>query len=415
MVGNDLMTDASGEIRNARAAYFLTAFPLTSWYSQLGEIQSRMAVSNGTWGLLLVVSPFVMFCSTRLYVVAVPRRLAHTALRASVTAMAVDVLCLGLVRSLWELVFCLILLGLFNGVLQTEINVRAHSVEKLSRRAIFTSCHGWYSVGILTAGLVAFGLAWAHWPPLVQFALAAGVGVVGQCVFRLRPLPVLAAAGRESAGANADPDDGTGGAFKLPMAVLVVLAFVLLEIDSSINTWHTTFAESGLRLSGYGGAIYAVYAVGSLIIRFCGDAIRERCGALTMFLVMGPISASCLFAAVLSRQMVVVLAAFFFWGLALGMAYPDVLKLGARAGSREAAGRMAKIVTAGTLGVLLSNPIMGAISQWSSVNTAFGFLATLTLGVSGWTGLLRYRSSRPCRVPKRRISRFGGRPGAMPP
>lgn len=391
MVGNDLLIDVSGEIRNVRAAYFLTAFPLTSWYSQLGEIQSRMAVSNGTWGLLLVVSPFVLFCSTRLYVGAVPRRLSHTALRASVTAMAVDVFCLGLVRSLWELVLCLILLGLFNGVLQTEINVRAHSVEELSRRAIFTSCHGWYSVGILAAGLVAFGLAWAHWPPLVQFALAAAVGVTGQCVFRLRPLPVLAASGRESAGASDDQDDGAGGAFKLPMAVLVVLGFVLLEIDSSINAWHTTFAVSGLRLRGYGGAVYAAYAAGSLIIRFMGDAIRERCGALTLFLVMGPVSASCLFAAMLSRQTAVVLAAFFFWGLALGMAYPDVLKLGARAGSREAAERMARIVTAGTLGVLLSNPIMGAISQWSSVNTAFGFLAALTLGICGWTGLLRYR------------------------
>lgn len=383
--------EASRETRNVRAAYFLTSFPLTSWYSQAAAVQDRLALSDALWGLLLVAAPLVTFCTMRLYVVVVPRRLSHAALTWALTAMAVDVFVIGLLDSYWMLIAALVLLGAANGVLQVESNSRAHLVEELTGRAFFTSCHGFFSIGVLAAGATAFVVAQLGLPTLTHFALVLAVGLVGVVVFRLRPLPPLQ---RVPVDPQATPGTARPGA-AIPLAVLVVFAFVLLAVESSINTWHATFVESSLGLAGYGGAAYAAYAVGGIAIRFSGDFIRARFGPLAVFQIAAPAAAASLWLSLLEHTIVITMATFVLLGIALGIAYPEVLKLGAALDDRRVESRMAKLITAGTLGVILSNPIMGAISDWWSTGWAFGLLATALLLFAGWVVLLRRSRRQP--------------------
>ncbi|MCD9878944.1 hypothetical protein [Streptomyces guryensis] len=380
--------DSSREIRTIRAAYLLTSFPLTSWYSQVDAVQSRLGVDDGRWGLLLLVAPLVTLCSMRVYVSLVPRHLAHIMLNGALVGIAVDVFFIGRSRSQFALVVCLVALGLLNGVCQVESNSRAHAVEVLSGRQIFTSCHGYFSIGVLAAGLTAFGTAQLHMSFVAHFSLVLIVGMAGVWMFRVRPLPpaseVQVGSSSETLTAAATPRSP-----RLPLVALMVLAFVLLGIESSVNTWHAKFVETGLHLPGYGGAAYAAYAAGGLVVRFSGDAIRRRAGALTLFTVVGPLSVCCLLWALLDANAVSALLAFLTLGIALGIAYPDVLKLGAELSTDKAAERVSKIITAGTLGVLLSNPFMGAVSEWLSVEAGFELLAVLLLVTAATLAVLR--------------------------
>jgi hypothetical protein len=72
--------------------------------------------------------------------------------QGAILAMATIVLSIGWVPYVWLFAVCMVVLGLFNGALQVEMNGRAHELEEDVGKTIFASCHGFYSIGILLAG-----------------------------------------------------------------------------------------------------------------------------------------------------------------------------------------------------------------------------------------------------------------------
>ncbi|MFF6983874.1 MFS transporter [Streptomyces sp. NPDC008343] len=377
-------------IQQTRALYFLTSYPLTSWFSETSEVHDRFTVDDGTWGVLLMTAPAVTLVTARAYPRLVPRRLAHRALGLALACITVAVFGIGLCRTVPLLAGLLVLIGVANAVLQVEGNSRAHLVESLTGRRVFASCHGCYSLGVLAAGLTAYLVSAWQLPIVVHFWAVLLVGAAGLLMLRLRPLdePV----GDLSAdGADAAPADPVGVRFSMP--VLMALSFVLLAMEAAVNAWHGTLVDEGLGFDGYSGAVYAAYALGGIVIRFTGDQVRARWGTLAAFVVAGPLASLLLFAALAGGQRVVVLAAFLVLGVAQGIAYPDVLKLAAEGKPTETASRVARVVTAGTVGVLLANPLMGWLSDRFSVVAAYAGLSLLLLGTACYTAV-RYALAR---------------------
>jgi predicted MFS family arabinose efflux permease len=377
-------------IQQTRALYFLTSYPLTSWFSETSEVHDRFTVDDGTWGVLLMTAPAVTLVTARAYPRLVPRRLAHRALVLALACITVAVFGIGLCRTVPLLAGLLVLIGVANAVLQVEGNSRAHLVESLTGRRVFASCHGCYSLGVLAAGLTAYLVSAWQLPIVVHFWAVLLVGAAGLLMLRLRPLdePV----GDLSAdGADAAPADPVGVRFSMP--VLMALSFVLLAMEAAVNAWHGTLVDEGLGFDGYSGAVYAAYALGGIVIRFTGDQVRARWGTLAAFVVAGPLASLLLFAALAGGQRVVVLAAFLVLGVAQGIAYPDVLKLAAEGKPTETASRVARVVTAGTVGVLLANPLMGWLSDRFSVVAAYAGLSLLLFGTACYTAV-RYALAR---------------------
>jgi fucose permease len=377
-------------IRQTRAVYFLTSYPLTSWFSETARVHDRFTVGDGAWGVLLMTAPAVTLVTARAYPRLVPRRLAHRALGLALAGITVTVFGIGLCSSVPLLCCLLVLLGVANAVLQVEGNSRAHLIESLTGRRVFASCHGCYSLGVLAAGLTAFLVSAWRLPAVAHFWVVLLVGVVGLFALRIGPLPEPAADG-SGAGPATAPADPVGVRFSMP--VLMALSFVLLGMEAAVNAWHGTLVDEGLGFDGYSGAVYAAYALGGIAIRFTGDLVRARWGTLAAFVVAGPLASLLLFAALAGRQRLLVLAAFLVLGVAQGIAYPDVLKLAAEREPAGAASRVARVVTAGTVGVLLANPLMGWVCDRFSVVGAYAGLGVLLFVTAGWT-TVRYALAR---------------------
>jgi MFS family permease len=385
-----------------RGAYFFTSLSLTTWYSQADAIQRRLDVAPAVWGALLTTAPLMTLITSRWYARVIPRHLGNRSLQVCLLCLALVVLCIGFASSVIMLTGLLLLLGVLNAALQVESNSRAYAVERLSGRKIFTSCHGFFSIGVLFAGLLAFGTASLNAPGQAQFILVACLG--GGGAFIISRISVETKSMDEVANQSRVVDISkrvsSGNVRRYPMVMLTCLGFLLLGAESMVNTWHGVLTEDGLGIDGFSGAVFAAYAAGGILIRFSGDRARNRWGPLSVFIFVSPFASAALASAIIFPSPALVLVAFLFLGIALGIAYPDVLQLaanspdGSTGGEAGAAHRVASVITLGTLGVLLSNPLVGLITDHASVTLAFVGLAVLIFALSLSLIVWRQRSVR---------------------
>ncbi|MBT8162574.1 MULTISPECIES: MFS transporter [Arthrobacter] len=367
-------------ISSARFSYFAAGYSLACWYSQVPAVRERLGLNDLELGCALTIAPLTTLISTFLY-----GRLssdAHKGRRLSISLVLLStfVLGIGLADSKPWLFISLVLLGISNCAVQIESNSRAHLVEDVSRKSFSLSCHGFYSVGVAVAGVLATIIPGNNaGPPMLLFSPGLVV-LVGLGIFRIQP--IQEAASREAAEASWS-ERTVRLSRGLPIVLLPGLGMVLLALESTVNGWHSALALENDPGADWPGIIFAAYGTGSLLIRFTGDFVRRKYGLLTTFVVMFPVSFSC-FAIYLMTHSVLVLVVFFFLlGVALGIAYPDALRL---ASLREGSGSNREISTVikfGTLGVVLSNPAIGLTSEFIGVGGAFLVLNIVALVAAG--------------------------------
>jgi hypothetical protein len=287
---------------------------------------------------------------------------------------------------------CLVLLGVFSAILQVESNSRAHKIEERTGSHIFASCHGYFSAGVIAAGLcalVAEQLDYGVWVFCISMAITAFTALL---VFRPGSF-------RNNGNWVRGPKEDKPDLYSFPrfgLVSLTVMGAAVLFVESAVNTWHSTFVNEASGMRGYSGASYVAYALGGLLIRFSGDRMRQKFGIFSVFALLGPLSTVFLLAAVYLGRISVILLALLLLGAAMGIAYPDILKIAAISESDGSANRISVVATGSAAGSLLANPTVGLISGIYSVQIAFVFIALL-VGVTACyaaLALIRWRSGR---------------------
>jgi fucose permease len=371
-----------GPAARVMAAFALHATTVGSLFARLPEIQKMLALSEATFGLVLLCLPIGVVLGSIVMARAVeawgPKRL----MLLGIPLIAAVLLLTATASSALMLGGALFAFGLAFATSNVAINVEADRVEAVEDRRIMSRCHGWWALGFLATTLASAGLIRLGASPLMQFA--------GLTLLLLLLVPALLAAlpvsmPRAAAAASRR--------FALPgRSTLLIGGFALagVVLEGTTRSWSVIYVRDV-----FGAADWlAAMALPAIVVtqtagRFVGDNLVERWGpaAVARVIALVLLAGTALITA--APGTAIVLAGFALIGAGVSIVLPQAFSAAARWGDRPAAESVAAFATLSTLMGFLGPPLFGAAAEWLGLRAAFALfipLPLISLAFAGYLG-----------------------------
>ena len=377
--------------RWAVAAMFLAnGFVIGNWAPQIPLLLPRFAITESVLGLLILGlglgAVAAMAGSGRLIAtLGAARTLWIFAPLSSVVLAAVVA-----APSLPLLALAMAVMGAVIGSMDVAMNANAVEVERRLDRAIMSSSHGFWSLGGFAGGMSGGALI-AALGPLGHAALTSALtlALVLLALPRLiRPPPEPAETRRAQ------------GHWPKGIAIYLLGAMALLSMvpEGAVLDWAALYlrqelgagiAASGLAFGAFSGAM--------AVMRFAGDGIRNRFGAVRVLRVSALIAAAGMLAGSLAPTTTLAILAFTLAGLGIANTVPVVISAaGNHAGGGASAGPAIALVTMmGYSGILIAPSVIGWVAEAVGFRTTFAGLAGLLLIVVAQAARVGAADGRP--------------------
>jgi MFS family permease len=369
------------------ATFFLNGAVFSSWYARLPVIQEQIGLGNGALGVALLGAPAGLLAAQPLVGAALARRGSRPAVAAAPLYVPAVVLP-ALAFDTATLLVAVTVVGAVNGTLDIAMNAQGLAVERAGSRRIFNSLHAAFSFGALAgaglAGAIA-ALDVAPLPHLVAVALIGG-GVASVVAPRLL----------DDAG-TADPQAPRFARPTARLAALGGIAFCALLAEGAVFDWSGIFlaTEAGAA-AGIAPLGLAAFSLAMGVGRLAADSATERAGSPTVA-AWGAVSAGTglALAIVLSTPGGAVLG-FAIMGLGLSAVFPLALRASGLEGPSSAPG-LAAVSTIGYTGFLLGPPVIGLLSEATSLSSALLLVCALCVVAGALAGQVGERTPPPVR------------------
>lgn len=255
------------------------------------------------------------------------------------------------------------------GGMDVAMNSNAVVVERRLSRAIMSSSHGFWSLGGFAGG--ALGgytiqncgyLAHAIVVTAIAFALIAFA--VGYLIAEDRP---QAAEHRK---------------FTLPRHTIVYLvglmALLTMVSEGAVLDWAALYLqqEFGADLA-IAGLAYAAFSGVMALMRFLGDGVRNRFGAVATLRGSALVAAAGMLVAGLSPSPYLAIAAFAFCGFGIANMVPILFSAGGNQEGMSSGTGMSVVTTMGYSGILVAPSAIGFVAEHSSFGPIFIALSGL--------------------------------------
>ena len=357
------------EVHAARAFFFIGGFGTATWAPLVPLLRERLMVGDDVLGMLLlcigVGSLLTMPLSGALAMRLGCRRVVMTA----AILFAAILLLVSCVDALSLAVPIVLIFGAVMGCIDVVVNIVAVLVEKGIGRRIMSGMHAFWSLGgFVGAGLYGVWVGLLGLTPFQSTAIAAGLILLLTAVY----------------GRHLIPYGGGGGALlALPRGIIVFVgmtAFIAFLSEGAVMDWGgvylTTVRGMDLALAGTG---YSVFSAAMLTMRFLGDRVVQRIGAL-MVAVGGALLA---FGGILLVMFAPVDALLYvgFFAIGIGSAniVPVFFSLMGRQNVMPVSAAVSAVSTMGYLGILAGPAAIGFVSSLTTLQTAFAMLAALSI------------------------------------
>jgi hypothetical protein len=282
----------------------------------------------------------------------------------------------------WFLSFALIFAGGAGGGFNLSINSLGSGLESRMGMPKMSTIHSWFGVGTLAGAILGTAAASIAITPLIHFA-GISTTMAGVLIVAFRYIPNIMS--------NTIVAKHTIYKPKPAILWLGVMIFLAATAEASIMNWVALFFSDFLQASESIAPIgYATYAAALLLMRFIGDGLRINFGARnlltfgSLFAVMG------VFIAIYTPGLVFPGIGIFMMGAGVALTFPIIFSVV----GKDGASALATVILFGSVGEMLSQPMMGFVVQQFNLNGGFLFIATAILITSAmaWkSSLLRER------------------------
>lgn len=350
-----------------RLSFLVAGFGLACWAPLVPFARDRLAVDDGTLGLLLLCLGIGSIAVMLTVGVLSARYGSRPLIVAGGFGLAVMLPFLAVAPTAFTMGLAILLFGVSLGLIDVAMNIHAVEVERASSRPLMSGFHGLFSIGGFTGAglmtlLLSFGLS-----PFVS-TLVASVLLAATTAIAWPHLLKPASAQDQSH-------------FALPRGIVLLLAVLAAAIflaEGAILDWSALLiTQANLVDVEQGGLGYMAFAVAMTVGRLGGDAVTARIGdgaalfwggivAIIGFIVL-------LFAPVAALAMV----GFVLIGLGASNIVPVLFR---RAGTQTvmpAGLAVAAISTVGYAGVLAGPALIGFAAQGVGLRAAFWMLTAL--------------------------------------
>ncbi len=386
----DMANPALAGRRALAVAFFVNGFLVGSWAPQIPVLLQRLEITESTLGLLILAFGLGALAAMPAAGVAMSGRGSRPVLRASSLIACLGLPLVVLAPDVWLAALALVLFGAFLGAMDVTMNANAVTVEKRLRRAIMSSSHGFWSLGGFAGG-AAGGLVIREAGALSHAVLVA-----------LLALAAMLAAWRFLVDGDAPRVEAVAAPARrgLPRSPLIYLiglmALFAMIPEGAILDWGALYLrqEFGADIATAGFA-FAAFSATMAVMRFTGDAIRDRFGAVATLRVSSLVAAAGLMVAGLASSPGLVIAAFAFAGLGIANMVPIAFSAAGNQPGLSPGTGMATATTMGYSGILLAPSGIGFIAEHTGFAPIYVTLSAFLVAIFCLAGLARTADFSP--------------------
>ncbi|MEP1577099.1 MFS transporter [Roseibium album] len=373
--------------RVVSAVFFMCGTFIGLWASRIPDIKTATGLSEGGFGILLLVMAVGALLAFPLAGALMDRRGSASVTKMSAIATVVAFALIGLAPSTPILTVTLFMGGFAFGALDVSMNGWGAEVEKRLERPIMSSFHGLFSLGAGTAAqaggfAIEFGLSVTQ-----HFSLWSALAIPILIWTLRQPWP------HTETGAR---NEGKSPLFAIPKGALFLAGLIALVAalgEGAMTDWAALYQIYDL---GYSEAIaptaFTVFSVAMVIMRLAGDRVIALYGPVAVARASGLVASLGCLLLVSGLNIWTVWAGSFVMGLGYAVLFPLAMSRAASDPHMSTGQALAAVATLGYGAFLFGPPLLGFIGDLFSLRMSFGTVAFLTLAIPLLAGSLKVKS-----------------------
>lgn len=370
--------------RWAVAMMFLAnGFVMGAWAPQIPLLLPRHDITKSVLGLLILVlglgAVTAMLFAGRL----IARHGTRSVLRVFALSIVPVLPAVVYAPNLAVLAMAMALLGAMLGCMDVAMNANAVEVERRLGRAIMSSSHGFWSLGGFIGG-AAGGWVLERAGAEAQALWAAG----GAALLVLAAMPFLIVEDRTPAPVA---EAGAPRPRLIPregiVLLLGMLALFCMVPEGAVLDWAALYLSGTFGSDVSRAALgFAFFSAAMAVMRFAGDAVRNRFGAVRTLRVSAIVAAAGMMGGALAPTDTLVIASFFLAGLGIANTVPIMFSAAGNLPGLPTGAGIAAVTMFGYSGILVAPSTIGFVAEHVGFRFTYGALAVLLLVVAALAG-----------------------------
>lgn len=362
------------------AMFWVNGFLMGSWAPQIPFMLSRHQITETTLGMLILLigaGAIAAMTGTGWLINAYGSRKVSAAFAVAGCALFALVV---LAPTIPLAIPALALMGACIGAMDVAMNANAVEVERRLNAAIMSASHGFWSLGGFIGGAAGGWL-------ISNFGVAAeALSVAGASLLvLLAAVPFLVTEAHHQEAQAAKPS------YAWPKgAAIYVIGFMALFCmipEGAVLDWAALYLGKELGADiAVSGLAFALFSGAMAIMRFLGDAVRNRFGAGPTMRASALVAAAGMLAGGLAPSAPLAIAAFALAGLGIANTVPIAFSAaGNQPGVSPGAG-ISAVTMIGYSGILVAPTSIGFVAERIGFRVTFVALALLLVAVATLSG-----------------------------
>jgi len=355
------------------AGFFIYAFSLGAMFPRLDDIQNSLAINKAELGFLLLCIPLGL----QITLVFADRLVRAIPLKS--------ILCLGIpsicfmqfaavsINQIAFFAFFLTVCGAFVAVVEVAINLEADRVEHALGSRIMNRSHAFWSIGFFLAAVV--GALFSQFKVMLEihFLLICLISfVTSKIIFE----DYVVASPRHSNFKKITKFSMPTG----PIFVMVLFTTSAMLVEGASIDWSVIFMREIHGSSpGVSGFSLAMAAFSQAFVRYFGDNLINKFGAILISIVSLVFMFIGVFLVVLSSSSILAILGFLCMGAGSAVIFPMSISIAASRNDRPAETNVASLTQFAFGMFLLGPPILGFIGEVYSLRWSFSLCIPLLI------------------------------------
>lgn len=353
--------------RLATFAFFvLNGFTLGMWVVHIPAIRERTDISQADLGYLLLLMGVAALIGMQLGGRLIDRLGSRAVLVTAGVLLCLTLPAVGYVTTGAGLAVGLGALGFANGIVDVAQNAHAVEVEREYGRPIMSAFHAFFSLGGLLAALVGGAVISLGVPVGYSLTGASLLGVAGVACARPHLLRASPAPAHHAA------PSGPRAPWTARVLILGLLAFALMLSEGVAYDWSTVHLHDSLGSTKTVAAwAFGAFSVAMTVVRLVADRIVHRIGPADYVRYAALIGAVGLTFAALSPTAPLAIASWALFGVGLAGCVPQFFTAAGNVDRAASGTNLARATGFGYLGLLAGPAVIGILTEWVPLTTAF--------------------------------------------
>ncbi|MGZ8537478.1 MAG: MFS transporter [Flavisolibacter sp.] len=355
--------------------YFGQGIGFASWASRIPDIKQELNLSDAALGSILLALPIGQLCTMPVSAKLVTKYGSKKILTIAACIYVVALCNIGLAAAPWQLALSLFLFGIIGNMANISVNTQAVEAEKLYDRPIMTSFHGAWSIAGFAGALVGLLMINLHIIPVYHF-LVILLLIWTNVFFNHRHL----VQGKPEASKIKRPF------FVKPEGSLLqlgIIGFCSMATEGAMFDWSGVYfkdivlAPQSLVVLGY-----ASFMVMMALGRFVGDTIIASIGRKRLLQYSGIVISTGMAISVAFPFLITATIGFMMVGIGVSGIVPSLYSVAGKNEKVSAGMAIAMVSSVSYFGFLMGPPLIGYISELSSLRYSYAIIACFGLFIS---------------------------------